>query len=105
MSERSELTRFPHFRRQLYLDNMKPTQKERDTVAILQAIQKAREGRERAKRHVKKTATEVPIAEPHSSSVDTDEAGSGRDWSPSRDPFRQRVETIRAQVNIDRFSP
>ena len=42
---------------QVKLDGAKPTQKEVDTVAILLALQKAKEGRERGRKHHKKVCT------------------------------------------------
>ncbi|XP_064632773.1 nischarin-like isoform X2 [Lineus longissimus] len=58
---------------ELCLDKLRPSQKELDTVAILQAIQKAREGREKAKKHSKKHVHEVPITD---ASITSEEGAS-----------------------------
>ena len=39
---------------QLILDSQRPTQKELDTVAVLQAIQKSKQGKDSAKKHAMK---------------------------------------------------
>ncbi|XP_074645217.1 uncharacterized protein LOC141901698 [Tubulanus polymorphus] len=88
---------------ELCLDNLRPSQKELDTVAILQAIHKARQGREKSKKP-KKQAHSVSIADLEEGILDdqtvrTRESDETATEGATREAeyFRLQVETIRAQ--------